>query len=293
MWIETFYTVGIDVGSNSIKTVVMQFDDNGKNEKLLATDLNKIRKRDTKKVISLSYEYALSKAELTSDDIAYVATTGEGEMVDFRRGHFYSMTSHSRGALFLNPQVRAIVDVGALHAKAFVVDSRSKVLSYKMTSQCASGSGQFLENISRYLGIPLEDVGELSKQSTSPELVSGICAVLAETDVINMVSRGIAAADILKGIHLSMGRRLINLLRSINAGGEVMITGGLASNNGFVLTLQELAEKEKLDICFRTHELSVFAGAIGTAIWGAFRHVKLRDQSLINSRKKRQLINEK
>lgn len=287
MWLETIYTVGIDVGSNSIKTVVMEFDDNGKNEKLLACDLNKIRKRDTKHVISQSFEQALSKAELTADDIAYIASTGEGEMVDFRRGHFYSMTSHSRGALFLNPGVRAIIDVGALHAKAFVVDSRSKVLAYKMTSQCASGSGQFLENISRYLGIPLEDVGELSLKSTSPEMVSGICAVLAETDVINMVSRGITASDILKGIHLSMGRRLINLLRSLNAEGDVLITGGLANNQGFVAALSELAENEKMQIRFRTHKLSAFAGAIGTAIWGAFRHVKLRDQSIRSAKEKR------
>ncbi len=283
MWLETQYTVGIDVGSNSIKTVLMEFDDNGKNEKLLVKDLAKIRKRDTKEVILQSYKHVLSEAELISEDIAYVATTGEGEMVDFRRGHFYSITSHSRGALFLNPNVRAILDVGALHSKAFIIDSRSKVLAYRMTSQCASGSGQFLENISRYLGIPLEDVGELSMQSTSPELVSGICAVLAETDVINMVSRGIAASDILKGIHLSMGRRLVDLLRKLYANGDVMITGGLASNKGFIAALQELADQEKMDVGFLTHELSAFAGAIGAAIWGAFRRVKLREQSIQQS----------
>ncbi len=289
MWLETIYTIGIDVGSNSIKTVVMEFDNNGKNEKLLATDLNKIRKRDTKLVISQSYKHALSKAGLTTGDIAYIATTGEGEMVDFRRGHFYSMTSHARGALFLDPEVRAVIDVGALHAKAFVIDSRSKVLAYKMTSQCASGSGQFLENISRYLGISLGDVGELSMQSTSPEMVSGICAVLAETDVINMVSRGIPSSDILKGIHLSMGRRLINLLRSLNADGDVMITGGLANDKGFVAALYELAESEKMNVRFRTHKLSVFAGAVGTAIWGAFRHVKLRDQFVQSEEGKKRL----
>ena len=76
----------------------------------------------------------------------------------------------------------------------------------KMTSQCASGSGQFLENIARYLGVAVEEIGPLSKSSQDPEKVSSICAVLAETDVINMVSRGIATPDILKGIHLSMWR---------------------------------------------------------------------------------------
>ncbi|NOZ07770.1 MAG: benzoyl-CoA reductase subunit D [FCB group bacterium] len=278
MWLDNLFTVGIDVGSNSIKSVAMEFDTNGKTPKLLATDLNKIRKRDAKQVIRQSFELVLRQAKLSEGDIAYIASTGEGDMVDFRRGHFYSMTAHSRGALFLNPDARAVLDVGALHAKAFTVDERSKVLGYRMTSQCASGSGQFLENISRYLGIPLEDVGNLSLQATTPEMVSGICAVLAETDVINMVSRGISAADILKGIHLSMGRRLINLLRALNAEGQVILTGGLAANNGFVAALQELADQEKMEIRFCIHELSAYAGAVGAAIWGAFRHVKLRDQ---------------
>jgi benzoyl-CoA reductase subunit D len=278
MWLERLYTVGIDVGSNSIKTVLMEHDDNGRNEKLLFADLSKIRKRETKEVVQQSFDQVLAKASLSARDIAYIATTGEGDMVDFRRGHFYSMTAHSRGAVFLNPVVRAVVDSGALHGKAFVIDERSKVLNYKMTSQCASGSGQFLENIARYLGIPLEDVGPLSIESTSPELVSGICAVLAETDVINMVSRGISAADILKGIHLSMGRRLLGLLRGVSAQGEVMITGGLANNTGFVAAMQEIADAESMNIRFHTHELSMFAGAIGAAIWGAYRHVTLRDR---------------
>jgi len=83
---------------------------------------------------------------------------------------------------------------------------------------------------------------------------------------------------------------LINLLRSLNASGEVMITGGLAKNNGFVLALQELADNEKMKVCFRTHELSVFAGAIGTAIWGAFRHVKLKERSTQQSEGKKEVV---
>ena len=63
-----------------------------------------------------------------------------------------------------------------------------------MTSQCASGSGQFLENIARYLGVSHDEIGQLSMQATKPEKVSSICAVLAETDVINMVSRGITTS---------------------------------------------------------------------------------------------------
>ena len=98
------------------------------------------------------------------DDIDYIATTGEGENVKFATGHFYSMTTHARGGVFLHPGVSAVVDIGALNGRAIYVDERGKVLSYKMTSQCASGSGQFLENIARYLGVAIEEIGPLSQE---------------------------------------------------------------------------------------------------------------------------------
>jgi len=279
-----YYTVGIDVGCDSVKTVLMEFDNNGSHEKLIIDDLNKFRKRNLKKVVNESYERVLALQKLKHEDIAYVATTGEGEMVDFRRGHFYSMTAHARGAIHLNPDVRAVVDCGALHAKAMLIDERSKVLSYRMTSQCASGSGQFLENIARYLGVAIDDVGELSLQGEKPETVSGICAVLAETDVINMVSREISTANILKGIHLSMAARLVNLLRMVNADGKVLITGGLAKNIGFVMAMQELSDQDKrLNVQIVREDGSIFAGAIGAAIWGSFRHLvlKAKERTLI------------
>lgn len=271
-------TVGIDVGCNGIKTVVMTFDDDGGDENLLVTHLDKIRKRNIKDVIRQSYESALEEANVPEDDINYVATTGEGELVDFKRGHFYSMTTHARGALFLDEHTRAVVDIGALHSKALIMDARSKVLGYRMTSQCASGTGQFLENISRYLGVSIEEVGPLSLEADDPEIVSGICAVLAETDVINMVSRGITPSNILKGIHLSIGKRLVNLLRMVKAEGRVMVTGGLSKDVGLLAVMTELAGEANLEVDIRAHELSIFAGAIGAAIWGGFRHVKLQDE---------------
>jgi benzoyl-CoA reductase subunit D len=272
-----FYTTGIDVGCSSIKTVVMSFSDDGGGEVLLAKDTSKIRKRNVKDVVLQSHRQALEAANVDEDAVSYVATTGEGELVDFRKGHFYSMTTHARGALFLLPEARAVVDVGALHAKALVMDERSKVLAHRMTSQCASGSGQFLENISRYLGVPVEEIGPLSLEADDPEMISGICAVLGETDVINMVSRGIPAGRILKGVHVSIAKRLTNLLRALGAEGDVMITGGLANDVGFVTVMQELADKANLEVKLCTHEMSIYAGAIGAAMWGGFRHVRLRD----------------
>ena len=268
-------SIGIDVGSGVIKTALFRMED-GRNEWLARWDA-RIRQRDSYKLVEESVAYVLEKTGLRRDQIDYVATTGEGESIKDATGHFYTMTTHARGALYLNPEARAVLDIGALNGRAISIDERGKVLNYRMTSQCASGSGQFLENISRYLGIAQDEIGTLSLQSTHPEKVSSICAVLAETDVINMVSRSIPPSDILRGIHESMADRLIKLLKSIDVKeGVVMMTGGLALDVGLVKAIQDGMEKQKMGTRVASHPDSLFAGAIGAALWGAFRYEKLQ-----------------
>ena len=271
-------SAGIDVGSSAVKIAVMRSSASGDAE-VLALITERIRRREVCKVVSDGYHGALRLAGVSAEEVCYAASTGEGELVDFRRGHFYGMTAHARGAIFLMPEVRAVLDVGALHARGMRIDQRSRVLGYRMTSQCASGSGQFLENVARYLGIVLEDVGPLSCKARNPQVVSSICAVLAETDVINMVSRGIPPQDILKGIHLSMAGRYLQLLRAIDVHGPVAITGGLSADVGLVLAVNEKASADKLDMELRTHPDAIYAGALGAALWGAYRHRMLASQA--------------
>ncbi|MCR6632423.1 MAG: benzoyl-CoA reductase subunit D [Magnetospirillum sp.] len=267
-------TAGIDIGSGCVKTVLFKVD--GDKAEWLQKEAVRIRSRDPFQLAGESFANMLKAAGLSRDDVAYVASTGDAENLKFATGHFYSMTTHGRGAVFLNPKASSVLDIGALNGRAIKVDGSGKVLSYKMTSQCASGSGQFLENIARYLGIAQDEIGTLSQKADDPEKVSSICAVLAETDVINMVSRGISASNILKGIHVSMAVRLAKLLKSIGAGeGVVQMTGGLALDVGLVSALNEALVQEKVNLVAESHPDSIHAGAIGAALWGAFRHQKL------------------
>ncbi len=268
-------SAGIDVGTGAVKAAIFSVEDG--EEKWLSRAVLRVRQRDPLELAREAFEQAMAEAGVEQGDLHYVATTGEGESVPFHTGHFYSMTSHARGAIFLNAESGAVLDCGALHGRAIMTDQRGKVLSYKMTSQCASGSGQFLENIARYLGIAQDEVGSLSLKADQPETVSSICAVLAETDVINMVSRGITAPNILKGIHLSMASRMARLLKSIGVTDNVvMMTGGLALDQGLVGALGEELDKMKgVEAKVATHPDAIFAGAVGAALWGAFRYDKL------------------
>ncbi len=272
------HTIGIDIGSGAVKSVLFRHGADGAKPTWVARRCERIRSRDPMTLARQGFDDVLADAGLAEGDVAYTATTGEGENVKFATGHFYSMTTHARGGVFLEPTARAVVDIGALNGRAIYIDERGKVLSYKMTSQCASGSGQFLENIARYLGVAVEEIGPLSQSSLDPEKVSSICAVLAETDVINMVSRGIATPDILKGIHLSMASRIVKLLKVTGIkSGTALLTGGLALDSGLLAAIQEEMVNEKVTVSAMSHPDSIYAGAVGAALWGAFRHRKLQE----------------
>jgi benzoyl-CoA reductase subunit D len=276
---RTLMTAGVDAGSSAIKVALMRnaFDSPGE---ILALRTERIRRRNVHEVARRTFDDVCAEAGVTADDLDYVASTGDGDAVPFRTGHFYSMTTHARGALHLAPGTHAALDVGALHARAIRMDGRGKVLSHRMTSQCASGSGQFLENIARYLGVSLADVGPISLSATRSEAVSSICAVLAETDVINMVSRGIPTGEILKGIHHSIAGRLVRLLRSVGAEDSALVTGGLANDAGLLERIESLTNAREengaaASIRIMTHPEAIYAGAIGAALLAAYRHRQL------------------
>jgi benzoyl-CoA reductase subunit D len=271
-------TAGIDPGSSFVKVAIAR-SRAGEAAEILTTSTQRIRRRNVHDVVRTAFADACCQAGVAPGDLHYVASTGDGDAVDFRTGHFYSITTHAKGALYLEPEVRAVLDVGALHARALRIDERGKVLAHRMTSQCASGSGQFLENIARYLGTTLEDVGRLSLASRDPEKCSSICAVLAETDVINMVSRGIATQDILKGIHLSIAGRLVRLLRAVGSQGVALVSGGLAADSGLLACLRETLEQDggqgQMPLELRAHSDSILVGALGAALLGAYRYDQL------------------
>jgi benzoyl-CoA reductase subunit D len=271
-------TAGIDVGSSSVKVAIVR--SSGDDEAtVLAQGWQRIRRRNVQEVARTTLLECCGRAGVSGEELDYVASTGDGDAVPFRTGHFYSMTTHARGALFLDPDVRAVLDVGALHARALRIDHRGKVLAHRMTSQCASGTGQFLENIARYLGVPLEDIGRMSQSASRAEPVSSICAVLAETDVINMVSRSIPTGEILRGIHESIAGRLVRLLRSTAASGVVMVTGGLSLDAGLLHCMDDqisrTAVRGETPQILRSSGEAPYAGALGGALLAARRYRQL------------------
>lgn len=280
---EKIYTLGIDVGGSYVKGVLMHYDHHTGDHQLVDKQTEKIRKRNPKNVVVELVDELLNRHNLNyDDDIAYLASTGEGEMVEKKTGHFYSMTTHARGGIFFAPTAKTVVDMGGLYVRAIRVDSRGKVMDYKMTGQCASGSGQFIENISRYLGLAIEEVGPMSLKADNPEVPSGICAVLAETDVINLVSKGLSTPNIVKGINLSIAQRVVKLLGALKAESPIALVGGMGMNEGMVQAIEELsADNKKKNYEFIHSPDAIYSGAIGAALWGGYRYYKLKEKQAV------------
>lgn len=272
--------MGVDVGGSYVKAVLMSYDKETGDHQLIDKQTEKIRKRNPKDVVVEAVDLILERNNLNYDkDIAYLASTGEGEMVEKKTGHFYSMTSHARGGVYFSPEAKTVVDMGGLYVRAIKIDPRGKVMDYKMTGQCASGSGQFIENISRYLGLAIEEVGAMSLKADNPEVPSGICAVLAETDVINLVSKGLSTPNIVKGINISIAQRVIKLLGSLRTESPIALVGGMGMNAGMIQAIEELAtENKKGELSFVSHPDAIYSGAIGAALWGGFRYHKLKEK---------------
>ncbi len=266
-------TVGIDVGSLSTKSAVMDDD-----LKVIASDVV-LTGGSNRAATEMTYDNVLKKAGLTRDDIDFVVTTGYGrENVPFADKHVSEITCHGIGMHLQNPEIRSIMEIGGQDSKAILIDDEGHVETFAMNDKCAAGCGRFLEVTARAMGMELKDLGEVSKRSTSSVRISNTCTVFAETEIVSLVADGTPVPDIVKGVHNSIATRAASLLRSVgirhrrdtgasdngqSGVGPVGMSGGVALNSGVVRALEETLETE-----IYIAENPQVRGAIGAAYIG-------------------------
>jgi predicted CoA-substrate-specific enzyme activase len=206
---------------------------------------------------------------------SYVASTGFGRyQVPFRDAQITEITCHGRGAVALSPGIRSVLDIGAMNARAMRIDAAGRVRAFRMNDKCASGAGRFLERVAKGLEMDLGDIGPLSLRASAPQPISSICAVLAESEVINLVTQGQNVEDILAGTHESIAGRIAALLRQVGVEPEVALTGGVTKNIGMVRALEQ-----RLSMPVVVHPDAEYAGALGAALL-ALRRLRRLDARL-------------
>jgi len=263
-------TAGIDVGSTYIKVVILAEDGD-----ILATSLfpSGFKLGATAEV---AYDEALTTAGLKRDDIAYTVATGIGRhQVAFKDIHVTDLTASARGAARLFPGTRTVLDVGGQTMKATKTDEAAKVVSFRLNDKCAAGTGAFLEKTARYMGYSTVEIGPLMSTSKEPVPISGVCAVFAESEVINHLSLGTPPADIMQGAIESLTQRCVQLIKRVKAQPEYTLVGGILR---FHTMADAVRERLGADVNVPPGELCQFAVAVGCAILAQIRLRKVRSE---------------
>ena len=268
MELGTYYVAGIDSGSTSTDVVIL--DNSGKiaSTMIIPTGGGALISADK------SLELAIGKAGIEKGNIARIITTGYGRAY-LNRGDdsITEITCHAKGAHYLNPNVRTVIDIGGQDIKAISIDECGAVKSFLMNDKCAAGTGRFLEMMARTLGLSLEEMSTKGLTWKENVMISSMCTVFAESEVVSLVAQNKAVEDIVHGLNVSVASKVGALVARLGDKnpGEYMMTGGVAQNQGVVQALEEKLGA-KLYIC----EEAQLCGALGAALF-AYEELRLRD----------------
>lgn len=261
------YTAGIDVGSTYSKALILSENNEIVGQELANTGFKLAQ------VSEAVYRSALGQAELQEKDVAYVVATGFGRhQVPFSDVHITDLTASARGATFFFPKTRTVLDIGGQTMKASLLDGSAKVKSFRLNDKCAAGTGAFLEKTARYLGFSIQEIGPLVVTSKEPVPISGVCAVFAESEVINHLSEGRPPADIMHGSILSLVDRSVQLMKRVRMEPEFTLIGGMLR---FETMARVVSERLGCEVNVPEGELVQFTSALGAAILGHRRLRKL------------------
>ncbi len=261
-------TAGLDVGSTYTKAVIQAEDGEILGRAFAPTGF---RLREVAQTI---YEQALDDAGVGVDDISYVIATGGGRhQVDFKDLQVTDLTAGARGASFLYPGTRTVLDIGGQTMKASRVDELANVVSFRLNDKCAAGTGAFLEKTARYMGYATEEISALMTTSKEPVPISGVCAVFAESEVINHLSQGTAPADIMQGAIESLTARSVQLMKRVRAEPEFTLIGGILR---FETLGRSISGSLDAEVNIPDDDMVQYVSALGCAILARRRLEKLR-----------------
>ncbi len=253
-------TAGIDVGSTYIKAILLD-----ERTQILSRNIRPTGFKLAESAQS-AFQDCLKEAGLEEDDVRYVVATGIGRhQVQFKDIHVTDLTATARGAGFLFPGTRTVLDVGGQTMKASRVDDKFQVVSFRLNDKCAAGTGAFLEKTARYMGFTTEEIGPLVLTSKEPVPISGVCAVFAESEVINHLSLGTSPSDIMQGAIESLTGRSVQLMKRVKGEAEYTLIGGILR---FETMARAVREQLKSEVNVPEPGTVQYVAALGAAILG-------------------------
>jgi predicted CoA-substrate-specific enzyme activase len=262
--IMSFFVAGIDLGSLSTKSLIMESDGENRIVSYHIIQSGAAYKGAAEKVMDES----LKKAGLKMKDLKHIISTGYGrESTSFSSADVTEITCHARGAKQIFPDVHTVIDIGGQDSKVIQLNDHGQVINFAMNDKCAAGTGRFLEVMSSALEIELEEFGAFSLRARNKLEVSSMCTVFAESEVISLKAQGHPKEDIASAIHHAIARRVAGMAGKKGRWKErVVMSGGVAKNIGVVKALEK-----QLDTSLLIPDEPQIIGALGAALIAAER----------------------
>lgn len=250
---------GCDVGSTTGKVVIMD------GENIIAHSIVPSRV-----ICELTAHEAMSTAlngtGLILDDLRFVVGTGYGRInIPFAKKNITEITCHGVGALWANPDIKTVIDIGGQDCKVIKMAPTGKVREFVMNEKCAAGTGRFLEDTAMALKLKVEELGPLSLNATARAQLSAQCSVFAESEVVSLLADRRPLEEIVAGINDAIASRLAAMVLRVGLEEKVVLSGGVSKNIGVVSFLQERLNVEFVDIRPKTDPQLL--GALGAAVF--------------------------
>jgi predicted CoA-substrate-specific enzyme activase len=227
---------GMDIGSITAETVILQ-DNQMLSSSIVPTGAN------SRTAAERSLAAALKQASLRQEDLAAIVTTGYGRAsFPAATKMITEITCHARGAFFVYPETRTVIDIGGQDSKVIRLDKQGRNVDFQMNDKCAAGTGRFLEVMARALEVKLEDLGRLSRSAQRTIKISSMCTVFAESEVVSLIADNQPKEVIIRGLHDAIADRILGMIRRVGVEEKVTLTGGVAKNEGVVQALEERLE---------------------------------------------------
>jgi predicted CoA-substrate-specific enzyme activase len=248
---------GVDVGSLASKSVVLR-DGEIIGHAIIRSGLNS----EESGLNALAA--ALKDANIERSDVDKIIATGYGRIsATYSSKTVTEISCHAKGANYLYPTVRTIVDMGGQDCKAIRVDEDGNVEDFAMNDKCAAGTGRFFEVMSGVFKVPLAELGELSLKSDQKAAISSTCTVFAESETISLLARGVKPENIQAGIHYSIANRIAGLFARVGIVSDVYFSGGVAKNKGMKKAIEDVLKVHIIDADKLDPQLT---GALGAAV---------------------------
>ena len=252
--------LGIDVGSLSCDAVLIDEEKNILSYSVIPTGVKNIES------IAQVKKNVMDAAGIMEKDIQFIISTGYGRnRVQERDRAVTEITCHAKGIKHMIPATRILIDIGGQDSKAMRLDMDGNVVDFAMNDKCAAGTGRFLEAMARALEVDINQLGDLDKGATSDLVLSSMCTVFAESEVVSLIASGTEQKEIAKGLNRAIAARTNSLVKRVakNTDGlAVSMSGGVARNRGVVKAIAESMNLEKIN----TPENPDIVGALGAAI---------------------------